>query len=108
MLLWGGSEASGIPQPKFYITFETTPDKITVFAKRTKTVKFTFGDVNILKFMAKADDVEVLQSGKCRVQTLVTLGVNEWNDVESPQAIIDTWEIEKIEEDGFNWEDLFE
>ena len=32
---------------------------------------------------------------------------NEWNGVESPQAIIDTWEIEKIEEDGFNFDDLF-
>ena len=104
MLLWGGSEASHVPQPKFYMEFETTPDSVTVFAKRTKTVKFTFGDVSILKFMAKADDVEMLQSGKCCVQVVVTLDVNEWNGVESPQAIVDTWEIEKIDEDGFNWD----
>lgn len=108
MLLWGGSESSRIPQPKFYMCFKTTPDDVTVFAKRTKTIKFTFGDVSILKFMAKSSDVETLQSGNCRVQALVMLDVNVWNDVESPQAIIDTWEVDKIEEDGFNWEDLFE
>lgn len=108
ILLWGSSEGSKIVQPKFYVTFETTPDKVTVFAKRTKTVKFTFGDVSILKFRAKADDVEMLQSGKCRVEALVTLETNEWNGNITPQAKVEEWEISKVEE-GFeeDWMDLF-
>ena len=108
MLLWGGSEASGIPQPKFYITFETTPDKVTVFAKRTKTVKFTFGDVSILRFRAKADDVEMLQSRKCRVEALVTLETNEWNGNITPQAKVEEWEISVVKNEfEEDWMDLF-
>lgn len=109
MLLWGGSEASGIPQPKFYVTFETTPDKVAVFAKKTKTVKFEFGDVSILKFRAKADDVEMLQSGKCKVEAIVTLGVNEWNEIESPQGMIESWEVEKVEDsvEEDDWREIF-
>ena len=38
---------------------------------------------------------------------IVTLSVNEWNGVESPQATIDTWEVKKIEEDRFNFDALF-
>lgn len=107
MLLWGGSDASGIPQPKFYVTFETTPDKVTVFAKRTKTVKITFGDVSILKFRAKGDDVEMLQSEKCRVEALVTLETNEWNGNVTPQAKVEEWEIKEIKQDSFKFDSLF-
>lgn len=110
MLLWGGSDASGIPQPKFYVTFDTIPNEVTVFAKRTKTVKFEFGDASILKFRAKADDVEILQNEKCKVEALVTLETNEWNGNVTPQAKVEEWEISKVENNGAikkSWEDLF-
>lgn len=107
MLLWGSSDASGIPQPKFYVTFDTIPNEVTVFAKRTKTIKFEFGNVSILKFRAKADDVEMLQNRKCRVEALVTLETNEWNGNVTPQAKIEEWEISVVEDKGLNREDLF-
>lgn len=108
MLLWNGSDSGKIPQPKFYIAFESKPEDVTVFAKRTKTVKFSFGNVNILKFMAKQEDVELLQNNKCKVEAIVTLETNEYNGNITPQAKIEEWEInvnnKTAEED---WMDLF-
>lgn len=108
MVLWGASEGSKIVQPKFYLEFETSPSDVQVFVKKTTTIKIVKDDVAFLKFQASQDEVDRLTRANAKVSMIVTLGVNEWNDVESPQAIIDTWEIDKIEEDGFNWEDLFE
>lgn len=109
MLMWGASKSAKVTQPKFYLKFETTPDKVTVFKKKTKTVKFDFGGASILKFMAKAEDVEMLESGKCKVEAVVTLEVNSFNGVESPQAKVETWEIAKIDELKIDedWESLF-
>ena len=110
MVMWGGSDSSGIPQPKFYLSFEVNPMDVIVYAKRTKTVKFSFGNVSVLKFRAKKEDVDLLMSGKCRVEVLSTLSVNEWNGVESPQCQIEEWEINRVEEKDVSetsWEDLF-
>lgn len=107
MVLWGGSEGNKIVQPKFYLEFETSPSDVQVFVKKTTTVKITKGDVSFLKFQCDDETAQLLQKEKCRVEMIVTLGVNEWNEVESPQGTVESWEIEKIEEDEFNWEDLF-
>lgn len=110
MLLWGGSEQSHVPQPKFYLTLETMPNDVTVYVKRNKTVKLNFGKASVLKFNAKGADIDLLMSGKCQVEALVTLDVNEWNGVESPQCKIEEWEIRKVEEKDASetsWEDLF-
>ena len=107
MVLWGSSDGNKIVQPKFYLEFETSPSDVQVFVKKTTTVKIVKGDVSFLKFQCDDETAQLLQKERCKVAMIVTLNVNVWNDVESPQATIDTWEIEKIEEDGFNWEDLF-
>lgn len=107
--LWSGSDGGGIPQPKFYVEFESMPDMVSVFAKRTKTVKFAFDDVSILKFNVKADDVEKLQNGRCHIESLVTLEVNNFNGIKNPQAKIETWEISEIDKFKIDkdWESLF-
>lgn len=107
MVLWGASDGNKIVQPKFYLEFETSPSNVQVFVKKTTTVKITKDGVSFLKFQCDDKTAQLLQKERCKVAMIVTLGVNEWNGVESPQAIIDTWEIEKIEEDGFNFDDLF-
>ena len=107
MVLWGSSDGNKIVQPKFYLEFETSPSDIQVFVKKTTTVKITKDDVSFLKFQCDDETAQLLQRERRKVSMIVTLGINEWNGVESPQATIDTWEVEKIEEDGFNWEDLF-
>lgn len=107
MVLWGASDGNKIVQPKFYLEFETSPSNVQVFVKKTTTVKITKDGISFLKFQCDDETAQLLQRERCKVAMIVTLGVNEWNGVESPQAIIDTWEIEKIEEDGFNFDDLF-
>lgn len=107
MVLWGASDGNKIVQPKFYLEFETSPSNVQVFVKKTTTVKIAKDGVSFLKFQCDDKTAQLLQRERCKVAMIVTLDVNEWNGVESPQAIIDTWEIEKIEEDGFNFDDLF-
>ena len=107
MVLWGASEGNKIVQPKFYLEFETSQSDIQVFVKKTTTVKITKDNVSFLKFQCDDETTQLLQRERCKVAMIIKLSVNEWNGVESPQAIIDTWEIEKIEEDGFNFDALF-
>lgn len=107
MVLWGASDGNKIGQPKFYLEFETSPSNVQVFVKKTTTVKIAKDGVSFLKFQCDDKTAQLLQRERCKVEMIVTLDVNVWNDVESPQGIIDTWEIEKIEEDGFNFDDLF-
>lgn len=107
MVLWGASEGNRIVQPKFFLEFETSPSDVQVFVKKTTTIKITKDDVSFLKFQCDDEKAQLLQKERCKVALIVTLGVNEWNGVESAQATIEEWEVEKIEEDGFNWEDLF-
>ena len=107
MTLWGSSEGSKIIQPKFYLEFETSPNDVQVFVKKTTTVKITKGDVSFLKFQCDDETAQLLQKEKCKVAMIVTLGVNEWNDVESPQGTVESWKVEKVEDEGLNWEDFF-
>lgn len=107
MVLWGSSDGNKIVQPKFYLEFETSSSDVQVFVKKTTTVKITKGDVSFLKFQCDDEMVSLLQQERCKVAMIVTLSVNEWDGVESPQGTVENWEVEKIKEDGFNWEDLF-
>lgn len=110
MVLWGGSEGNKIVQPKFYLEFETSPDEIQVFVKKTTTLKIVKDGVSFIKFQCDKDTASLLQQERCKVSMIVTLSVNEWNGVESPQAMIENWEVEKIEDNGINeesWADLF-
>lgn len=110
MVIWGGSENSGVSQPRFYLEFTTTPEEIAVYKKRTYTVKILKSNVAFLKFMADEDTIKLLTEAKCTVKMIVTLCVNEWNNMESPQATIDEWEVEEfvyeLKEDE-DWQSLF-
>lgn len=110
MVLWGGSEGNKVIQPKFYLEFETSPNEIQAFVKKTTTLKIVKDGVSFIKFQCDKDMASLLQQERCKVSMIVTLSVNEWNGVESPQATIENWEIEKIEEKDISeesWEDLF-
>ena len=110
MVLWGSSDGNKIVQPKFYLEFETSPSDIQVFVKKTTTVKITKDDVSFLKFQCDDETTQLLQRERCRVAMIVTLGVNEWNGVESPQATVESWEVSEIKDNGASeedWMDLF-
>ena len=38
---------------------------------------------------------------------IVTLGVNVWNGIESPQGMIESWEVEKVKDVEDDWRNLF-
>ena len=108
MVLWGASEGSKIVQPKFYLEFETSPSDVQVFVKKTTTLKIIKNNVAFLKFQASQGEVDKLTKSKAKVSMVVTLGVNEWNDEEFPQATIDKLEIVEyndVQED--DWKDWF-
>lgn len=110
MVLWGASEGNKIVQPKFYLEFETSPSDVQVFVKKTTTAKITKGDVSFLKFQCDDETAQLLQKERCKATMIVTLGVNEWNGVESPQATIEEWEISAVENNSVSeedWMDLF-
>lgn len=107
MVLWGSSDGNKIVQPKFYLEFETSPSDVQVFVKKTTTVKITKDDVSFLKFQCDDETAQLLQRERCKVSMIVTLGVNEWNGVESPQGTVDSWEVEKVDEDDDDWRDWF-
>ena len=110
MVLWGASKDHKVLQPKFYLEFETSPNDIQVFVKKTTTVKITKGDVSFLKFQCGDETAQLLQRERCKVAMIVTLGVNEWNEIESPQGTVDSWEVSEIKDNGVseeNWMDLF-
>lgn len=104
MILWGSSDGNKIVQPKFYLEFETSPSDIQAFVKKTTTVKITKDDVSFLKFQCDDETASLLQHERCKVSMIVTLGVNEWNGVESPQGMIESWKVEKVE-DGMEDDD---
>lgn len=107
MVLWGSSDGNKIIQPKFYLEFETSPSDVQVFVKKTTTAKITKGDVSFLKFQCDDDTAQLLQRERCKVAMIVTLGVNEWNGVESPQGMVESWEVEKVEDVEDDWRNLF-
>lgn len=108
MILWGASKDHKVLQPKFYLEFETSPSDVQVFVKKTTTVKITKGDVSFLKFQCDDETAQLLQRKRCKVSMIVTLGVNEWNGVESPQATVENWEVSEVKDEvEESWEDLF-
>ena len=109
MVLWGSSDGNKIVQPKFYLEFETSPSDVQVFVKKTTTVKITKDDVSFLKFQCDDETAQLLQKERCKVSMIVTLGVNEWNEIESPQATVEKWEVSVVENgvSEEDWMDLF-
>lgn len=107
MILWGASKDHKVLQPKFYLEFETSPSDVQVFVKKTTTVKITKGDVSFLKFQCDDETAQLLQEERCKVSMIVTLGVNEWNGVESPQGMVESWEVEKVKDAEDDWRNLF-
>lgn len=86
--LWG----HGLEEPKFYIKITLPPDSVQVFRKTTNTVKYSNGKVDFLKFRASEDDIEKFTKGG-ELEMVVSLSVNEWNGVKTPNAIIESYEI---------------
>lgn len=98
--LWH-SNAAKISEPTFYIEFESN-NNFNVFKKKNNTVKYVFGDVEIIKFKVKNEDVSLLKKKKCKIKSIAKLNVNVWNGIKKSQILIDKWEIEVIENSEYS------
>lgn len=114
MMLWSGSDGGKIPQPKFYVKLDITPDDVTVFTKKTNTVKVVKDGVSFIKFSVPQSIVDDLKNGDNILEMIVSLEVNEWNGNFTPQANIEEWEItprekkeEFIDNSEFDWDEVF-
>lgn len=114
MMLWSGSDGGKIPQPKFYVKLDITPDDVTVFAKKTNAVKVVKDGVSFIKFSVPQSIVDDLKNGDNILEMIVSLEVNEWNGNFTPQANIEEWEIipkekkeEFIDNSEFDWDEVF-
>ena len=114
MMLWSGSDGGKIPQPKFYVKLDITPDDVTVFVKKTNTVKVVKDGVSFIKFSVPQSIVDDLKNGDNILEMIVSLEVNEWNGNFTPQANIEEWEItpkekkeEFIDNSEFDWDEVF-
>ena len=98
---WG----TGVEAPKFYIPRVRINAKDIRTLGSVNTLKFTYKDVDYLKFFASNNDKELLSIGKNKpliIDLLGTLGVNEYNGRKTLQVKIDKFEI--VEE---GWEDIW-
>lgn len=107
-IIWSGSDAGGIPQPKFYIEFESYPNIVSIFEKHTNTIRFNFPNCSIVKFSANEQECEMVRNRNCKIKAIINLDINNWNNIESAQGLVDKWEIEPIDtNDDMDWESLF-
>lgn len=98
---WG----TGVEAPKFYIPRVRINAKDIRTLGSGNTLKFTYKDVDYLKFFASNNDKELLSIGKNKpliIDLLGTLGVNKYNGRKTLQVKIDKFEI--VEE---GWEDIW-
>lgn len=105
--LWSGSDGGGIPQPKFYVEFNSMPNVVSIFRKKSNTIKFTFGNCDILKFSANDEECDLVEYSGCKIKAVIKLDVNVWEGTETAQAKIEEWEIEPVDNDNDDWESLF-
>lgn len=98
---WG----TGVESPKFYIPRVRINARDIRILGNGNTLKFTYKDVDYLKFFASNNDKELLSIGKNKpliIDLLGTLGVNEYKGRKTLQVKIDKFEI--VEE---GWEDIW-
>nr|DAZ40516.1 MAG TPA: single-stranded-DNA-specific exonuclease RecJ [Caudoviricetes sp.] len=98
---WG----TGVEVPKFYIPRVRINARDIRALGNGSTLKFTYKDVDYLKFFASNNDKELLSIGKNKpliIDLLGTLGVNEYNGRKTLQVKIDKFEI--VEE---GWENIW-
>lgn len=103
--LWGAGRGTGLPVPLFYIKAHVRAEDISIFKKRTTTVKFHSANADFIKFMAKNSDVDALTEYlEYDINMLCRLSLNEYNGFTTPQGLIEAYEIIPCEQ---SWEDMF-
>lgn len=92
--IWG----QGLPEPLIYISdINLTQNEIEVIGKNKDTVKFTKFGTTYIKFHAKDLIEELSQYNDIKVNLVGKANINEWMGRETPQIIIEGYEIKNGE-----------
>ena len=103
--LWGAGRGTGLPAPLFYIKAHVRAEDISIFKKRTTTIKFHAANADFIKFQAKNSDVDALTEYlEYDITMLVKLSLNDYMGQVTPQGLIQAYEITPCEN---SWEDMF-
>lgn len=105
--LWG----HGMTAPTFYMTGTIHGSNVTVYQKKTNTIKFNIDGMDFLKFRATEEEVEAFTKNKqMDIEMVVTLNLNEWRSKTTVQGMIEDYEIHphtKQVQAKEDWENLF-
>lgn len=89
--IWGTSN----PEPLIYITdLHINNEEINIIGKNKDTVQFKKNNITYIKFHAKDLIEEIKNYGeKLKFEIVGKANINLWNDKETPQIIIENYEI---------------
>lgn len=98
-----------VPAPVFHVVLDSP--KVTVYRKRTNTIKFESEGFDFLYFMASNDMAEQAEThvyGSCQVECLFELSINEYMGKKKIQAIVRKFEISyRMDVGNIDWNDIF-
>ena len=103
--------STGLPIPLFHVHSIIDQNNISIFKKRSNTIKITIDGVPFLKFMATNQLVEdITAHERLEVDMIVRLDVNEYLDNRTPQAKIEQLEFVPVDTNRpveIQWDELF-
>ena len=100
--IWG----QGIEKPVFHISLSNP--EVTVYRKKTNTIKIEKNGVKFLLFFAKENDIEALTNeDNTAVNLICELKVNEYNSIKTPMGIVKKYEVVQKEKPKINWDEIF-
>lgn len=105
--LWG----KGVEAPLFYVTGTIKQSDISIYQKKTNTIKLTMNSKSFLKFRATDEEVDLFEKSKeLDIEMIVSPELNEWRGQISVQGIIEEYEIHKHKSEiqsQEDWKKLF-
>ena len=107
--LWG----EGVEAPLFYITGTIKQSDITIYQKKTNTIKLTINNKSFLKFRATDEEVDLFEKSKeLDIEMIVSPELNEWRGEISVQGLIEDYAItphksRRIGSGNTDWKNLF-
>lgn len=96
--------ATNVDNPTFYTEFEIEQDNIFIFKKSTTTIKISKDGISFLKFFANEKDVDSFTKYKqFKIELVISeLSINDYNNIKTPQCIIQEYEITPINKSKIN------
>lgn len=96
--LWGASLANGIVKPTFYTQIQVKPTDMKICGRFHNSILIDVNGVNFWLFKLKQTAIdELMTNGEILLNCIVSLETNEWDRQISPKAIVQQYEIQKIE-----------